>query len=134
MLLDESNSKLVPFYRVWIKEVQTGFIQVKKEYETLLNEYNNNWEILMEVANRYAFNRYYEEAIQIYERVFEVAPKPRYTDMLASISYLYRSIGQYDKAIETYQRELLLLKDEWNITKGDLVDEIKENIEYLKKY
>ena len=86
----------------------------------------------MEVANRFAFNKYYEKAIQIYEKAFVSAPKPRYTDMLACISYLYRSIGKYDKAIETYQKELLLLKEEWNITKGELVDEIKQNIQSLK--
>ena len=131
-ILDESNLELEPFYRVWIKEVQVGFIGVKADYEVLLNEFSNNWKILMEVANRFAFNRYYEEAIQIYERTFEISPKPRYTDMLACISYLYRSIGKYDKAIETNQRELTLLKEEWNIAKGELVDEIKQNIETLK--
>ncbi|MGN1343150.1 MAG: hypothetical protein ACI4U3_01125, partial [Traorella sp.] len=84
------------------------------------------------VANRYAFNRKYDEAIDIYERTFEKAQKPRYTDMLACIAYLYRSIGNSQKAIETYQRELLLLKEEWNTTKGELVEEIKQNIEQLK--
>lgn len=132
-LLDESNLELEAFYHIWIKESQNGFMTVKKDYEELINEYNDNWKILMEVANRYAFNRYYEKAIEIYEKAFVAAPKPRYTDMLASISYLYRSIGKYDKAIETNQRELLLLKEEWNITKGELIDEIKENIESLKK-
>ena len=131
-LLDESNLELEPFYREWIKETQVGFMSVRNEYDRLLNEYKDNWKILMEVANRYAFNKKYEEAIQIYERAFVVAPKPRYTDMLASISYLYRSTGKYDKAIETYQRELVLLKEEWDITKGELVDEIKQNIEDLK--
>ena len=131
-ILDDSNLELEPFYRVYILEVQKGFMSVKKNYEDLLNEYHDNWKILMEIANRYAFNRSYEEAIQIYERTFEVAPKPRYTDMLACIAYLYRSIGQYDKAIEAYQRELTLLKEEWNMTKGELVDEIKRNIEELK--
>ena len=131
-LLDESNLEIEPFYRVWIQEVQVGFIAVRNEYETLIEEHNDNWKILMEVANRYSFNRYYEEAIQIYEKTFEVSPKPRYTDMHACIAYLYRSIGQYDKAIETYHRELILLKEEWNITKGELVDEIKRNIEEIK--
>lgn len=133
-VLDESNLELEPFYRIWVQEVQNGFMSVKDKYEILSNEYNDNWRILMEIANRYAFNKYEQEAIQIYERTFEVSPKPRYTDMLACIGYLYRSIGQYDKAIETNQRELLLLKEEWNMTKGELVDEIKRNIENLRQH
>lgn len=131
-ILDESHLELDPFYRVWIEEVKYGFGVVEKNYEQLMNDYADDWKILMEVANRYAFNRKYDEAIDIYERTFEKAQKPRYTDMLACIAYLYRSIGNSQKAIETYQRELLLLKEEWNTTKGELVEEIKQNIEQLK--
>ena len=131
-ILDKSNLDIEPFYRVWIQEVQVGFMSMKSKYESLLNEQRHNWKILMSIANRYAFNRNYEEAILIYEKTFEIAPKPRYIDMLACIAYLYRSIGNDKKAIETYHRELTLLKEEWNITKGELVEEIKQNMEELK--
>ena len=132
-ILIENDFELKPFYEVWIKENKLGFNSVKEDYFSLANESQNDWKILMSVANRYAYNQDYLEAINMYERTFETAPKPRYTDTLACIAYIYRILGNNQKAIKTYQRELLLLKEEWNITKGELVDEIKSNIEELER-
>ena len=56
----------------------------------------------------------------------------RYTDMLASIRILYETISNYDKAINTCQRELSLLKSEWNLTKIELVNELNQHIRYYK--
>lgn len=86
----------------------------------------------MEVANRYAFNHDYQQAINLYEQAFLNAPKPRYTDMLASIRILHQSLGNYEKAIDACQRELSLLKEEWDMTKGELVNELNHHITYFK--
>ena len=86
----------------------------------------------MEVANRYAFNHDYQQAINLYELAYQNAPKPRYTDMLASIRILYETISNYDKAINTCQRKLSLLKSEWNLTKVELVNELNQHIRYYK--
>ena len=131
-IISDMKHELLPFYQLRIKEAQIGFDSVREEYGELCNTYSDNWKILMEVANRYAFHRKYEEAVTIYERTFEVAPKPRYTDMLACISFLHRSLGNKEQAIEACKRELVLLKEEWDITKGELVDEIKERIKGLR--
>lgn len=131
-ILTESNFELKPFYKVWINESKNGFMYTQKEYQNLLNIYHDNWKILSSVADRYAYNQAYEEAISIYEKTFEIAPKPRYTDMLACIAYLHRILGNNDKAIQTYKRELQLLKEEWNITKGELINEIKQSIAELE--
>jgi len=131
-VLDASNLEFDEFYRLWMKEKQVGFDSVRNEYEMLIQKHSNNWRILMEVANRYAYNQKYEDAIVVYEQTFAVAQKPRYTDMLASIRYLHKSLGNYDKAIDACNRELQLLKEEWNMTKGELVDELKQEIENLQ--
>lgn len=86
----------------------------------------------MEVANRYAFNHEYNQAIALYELAYQNAPKPRYTDMLASIRILYETLGNYDKAIDACQKELSLLKNEWHLTKGELVDELNQHIRHFK--
>ena len=105
---------------------------MKSEYENLVDENKDNWKILMEVANRYAYNCSYEDAISLYEQTFAASPKPRFTDELACIRFLYKSLGKNDLAVEACYRELELLKDEWNITKGELVDNLKEEISQLQ--
>ena len=132
-IIADMKHELVPFYQLWMKEAQVGFENVQEEYKKLCDTYSEHWKILMEVANRYAFHRKYEEAITIYERTFEVAPKPRYTDMLACIYFLHKILGNKEQAIEACKRELLLLKEEWGITKGELVEEIKIRMKELQK-
>lgn len=131
-VLDASNLELDSFYRVWINEKKVGFDKVKTQYQRLIQDCCDDWRVLMETANRYAYNRNYEEAVEIYEQAFATAPKPRVTDMLASIRCLHKSLGNYRQAISACQRELMLLKDEWNITKGELVDELKQEISRLE--
>lgn len=132
LLLDNPELKLCEIYEVMIKEKKEGFVAAKASYYQLVETYADDWTILMEAANRLAFNGEYQDAITAYEKAHECAPKPRYTDMLACVAWLNRSMGNKKAAAETYKRELALLKDEWNITKGELVDTLKMNIEELE--
>ena len=132
LLLNASNIKNDAFYRTWINEIKYGFDQTKQAYQHLVESDFTHWELIMEVANRYAFNNDYPQAINLYELAYQNAPKPRYTDMLASIRILYETMSNYDKAIDTCQRELSLLKSEWNLTKGELVNELNQHIRYYK--
>ena len=132
ILEENPNLKLHPVYEVMIEEKKNGFAAAKDAYYALLEKYEDDWTILMETANRLAFNGEYQDAIAAYEKAHEKAPKPRYTDMLACIGWLNRSIGNKKAAVNAYKRELALLKDEWNITKGELVESLKMNIELLE--
>lgn len=132
-ILDEKPEvKLHEIYLAMIEEKQHGFVAAKASYYELIEQNSDKWEILMEAANRLAFNGEYQDAIDAYEKAFEAAPKPRYTDMLACVAWLNRSMGNKKAAVAAYKRELTLLKDEWNITKGEMVDSLKKNIELLE--
>ena len=124
--------KLREVYQLLILEKREGFVAAEAKYLKLVEDNPDNFDVLMEVANRFAFHSEDEKAISIYEMAHEKAPKPRYTDMLASIAWLNRKMGKKEAAIDAYKRELELLKDEWNITKGEIVDSLKANIEALE--
>lgn len=128
ILAERPDCKLREVYETMIEERQHGYVRAKASYYKLIEENTDKWEVLMEVANRLAFNGEYQDAIDAYEKAFEAAPKPRYTDMLASVAYLNKCLGNEEATKEAYKRELTLLKDEWNITKGELVDSLKRNI------
>lgn len=120
------NTRVI--YELWIKERKQGFGAVRKDYESLLESGEQDWAIYMDAANRLAFNTEYKLAIKAYEKAFEVAPKPRFTDMLQSIAMLAEQMGDKTLLKETCKRELVLLAEEWNITKGEQVDLLKETI------
>ena len=57
-----------------------------------------------------------------FEKDFELSAKPRYTDCLAAIGKIYEILGNKEKAIESYNRYIDLLRDEWDTSEGELVD------------
>ena len=126
-----SNEKYVNtriIYELWIKECRLGFEAVRKDYESLLDSKNQDWTIYADAADRLAFNMEYELAIKAYEKAHEAAPKPRYTDMLHSIVMLAQLMNNNNLVVDACKRELQVLEEEWNVTKGEQVDSLKEII------
>ena len=101
------------FYRLLIHESSNGFQATRKEYDMYLEE-NHEWQAYFLVAGRYASHGEYEKAITLFEKSFELQPKPRYIDHLESIAQLYLRMYKKNEAIHAYKRELQLLKDEWH--------------------
>lgn len=127
--IDNLKTKII--YELWLKECRFGFESVRNDYEALLASDDKDWVIYADAADRLAFKMEYVLAIKAYEKAHEMAPKPRYTDMLHSIIMLAELINDSALVINTCKRELDVLAEEWDITKGEQVDYLKETI---KKY
>ena len=101
------------FYRLLIHESSNGFQATRKEYDMYLEE-NHEWQAYFLVAGRYASHGEYEKAITLFEKSYELQPKPRYIDHLESIAQLYLRMYKKNEAKHAYKRELQLLKEEWH--------------------
>ena len=119
------------YYEVRIKEAEDGFKACIDDYKKLYE--SDNWLTLLNTANRFSKHHAFKEAIPYYQKAHELCPRPRYTDMLASLAYISENMGESEEAIKYFKAELKLLKDEWQITKGEQTEAIKKNIERLKK-
>ena len=100
------------FYRLLIHESSHGFQSTRKEYDIYL-EKNQEWQAYFLVAGRYASRGEYEKAIALFEKSFDLQPKPRYIDHLESIAQLHLRMYKNNEAKHAYKRELQLLKEEW---------------------
>ena len=100
------------FYRILIHESSHGFQSTRKEYDIYL-EKNQEWQAYFLVAGRYASRGEYEKAIALFEKSFDLQPKPRYIDHLESIAQLHLRMYKKNEAKHAYKRELQLLKEEW---------------------
>ena len=100
------------FYRILIHESSHGFQSTRKEYDIYL-EKNQEWQAYFLVAGRHASRGEYERAIALFEKSFDLQPKPRYIDHLESIAQLYLRMYKKNEAKHAYKRELQLLKEEW---------------------
>ncbi|MBO4836679.1 MAG: hypothetical protein J5564_03190 [Clostridia bacterium] len=95
--------------------------------ERLLGEYPDDPVCLFEAAQYYAKKASYAKAIGLYERSFEkTARRPRFRDELMGISDICEIMGDYEKAADTCDRIIELLKTEWGITEGDDLKNLQE--------
>lgn len=115
----------------FVVEKKEGFAAAKPLYEKLAKEKETEWRVLISIANSFAFNGAYEEALKLFEKSFALEEKPRYIDSLESIAQLYLKIGKRSEAVEAYKREIALLAEEWNTSFGESVDRIKREIEKI---
>jgi len=89
--------------------------------ETALQNYEDNSGFLFEKAQYHASKCEYEKAIMFYERSWDAEKdsKPRFTDALQGIATIYEILGNYESALETYDRLIECLRNEWGYTFED---------------
>ena len=121
-------------YGIWIEENVSGFESVKNRYEALAEKYPKDWRILFNIANSFSHNEHYEQAIVYWQMAFDAMEPPRFTDFHESIALCYIRLGNKARAIETYKKEKLLLRDEWNMSFGRDQDRLDEKIRQLEGF
>ena len=94
-----------------------------KIMEKALESFKDHSGFLFETAQYHARKCEYEKAIAYYERswALEEAQKPRFTDALDGIATIYEIVGDMAKALETVDRKIACLKEEWGYKDGDAV-------------
>lgn len=102
-------------------------------YNQGVKDYPQVWQVYLQRGDRLVRLGKYEEAIIDYETALEKQEKPRYTDALISMAQVYEILGQYDKAIEVFERQIALLSEEYDIVSGEMVDEPIRKIKRLEK-
>ena len=112
---------LTPVYRAYIALAEYDAKKADDIMESALTEFSDNSGYLFEMAQFYARQCKYEKAIEFYERSWEAekSQKPRFTDALDGIATIYVIMNNPDKAIETYERMITCLKDEWGYKDDD---------------
>lgn len=102
-------------------------------WEGMTEKYPDTWLSWFARADRMARRCAYAEAVALYEKALALSPRPRFTDPVNAIAQLYEIQGQYEKAIEFYQKEIEIVREDWNETQGEAIDEPLRNIARLKE-
>ena len=119
--LPASKHFLVPVYEAYIAMAEYDSQKADEIMENALKEFSGNSGFLFESAQYYARNCKYEKAITFYEASWaaEQDKKPRYTDALDGIATIYKILGEKTKAVETYDRMIACIIDEWGYKDDD---------------
>ena len=112
---------LVPVYEAQIALAEYDMARADRIMESALLEFGDNDGFLFEMAQYHARKCDYMKAIEYYEKSWKIeeGKKPRFTDALHGIATIYKILGDNQKAIETYNRMISCIKDEWGYTDDD---------------
>lgn len=73
-----------------------------------------------------------KEAIGDYIKSMELQEKPRIVDPLVALAQVYEMKGEISKAVEAQEEKIRILKEEHEISNGELIDEALREIKRLK--
>ena len=112
---------LIPIYKAYIALAEFDAKKADSIMDAALSEFSDNAGFLFETAQYHARKCEYEKAIAFYEQSWEKESnqKPRFTDALDGIATIYVIMNNVDKAIETYDRLIACLKNEWGYKDDD---------------
>ena len=120
--LEGHKDYLVPYYEALIANAEHEVLIAEQKIDEIKEQYPENEEAMFAVADYYAHQCRYEEAIWYYEKCYELDEKPRYYDPLHGIALIYEIQGKYEKAVKVYDRILQNLKEEWKFIEGEPVN------------
>ena len=126
---------LIPVYKAYIALAEFDIAKAEEIMNDAFHIYSNNPHFIFEYAQYLARNCNYNKAIEMYEYCWSIEgnKKPRYTDPLESIAIIYKIQNKHSKAIETYNRMIDCIKNEWGYSDGDAaVLEIERKIKNLQ--
>ena len=127
---------LVPVYEAYNALAEYDVQKADKIMGDALEVFPDHSGFLFECAQYHARKCEYEKAISLYEASWakEENQKPRYTDALQGMAIIYEIMGNIPKAIETYDRMILCIKDEWGYSDEDAaVLEVERKKKQLQK-
>lgn len=125
---------LIPVYQAAIALAQFDAPRAEQIMDEAEKDFGGQSGFLFEKAQYYARKCEYRKAIEYYERSWKLDEKPRYSDALEAIAIIYEILNNKGKAIETYERMIECIKDDWNYTEDDAaVIEVRREIERLTK-
>ena len=126
---------LVPVYEAYIAISEYDIKKADEIMSEALAEYSNHSGFLFESAQYHARKCEYKKAIEFYEASWKLEEdqKPRFTDALEGIAIIYEILGDKKKALETYDRMILCIKEEWGYKDEDAaVIEVERQKKRLK--
>ena len=112
---------LIPVYEAYIAMAEYDVHTADEIMSSALKEFTDHSGFLFESAQYHARKCEYEKAIEFYEASWSADQdnKPRYTDALDGLATIYTILGEKAKAIETYDRMIACIRDEWGYKEED---------------
>lgn len=101
-------------------------------WDGMCKTYADEWMVWLSMGDVYARQGAFEQAIAMYEKAMEIQKPPKMVDALEAIAQVCERMGDPQRGAEALEREIVILKEDWNTTSGETVDSVRREIEQLK--
>ncbi len=127
---------LVPVYEAYIALAEYDEKKADGIMEEAETRFGEDTGFLFEMGQYHARKCDYEKAIAYYERSWVNDQRPRYTDALHGMATIYEILGNTKKAIDTYDRMIQCIKEEWGYADTDaaVIEVERERNRLLNKH
>lgn len=103
------------------------------KWEQMTKDYPDEWQAFCDLGDGYLKLGEIDNALKAYEKSYSMQESPHIYDGLCSIAQIYEMQGKNKEAINTYNRIIYCLKQDYNVIDGDQVERYKREINRLKK-
>ncbi len=131
-MLNYSKTFRVPLYEGNIEWFAGNREKAMEIWNGMCERYGDEWMVWLSMGDIYARQGLFEQAIEMYEKALAIQNTPKYVDTLESIAQVCERMGDPKRGIEALEREIVILKEQWNTTSGETVDSVRREIERLR--
>ena len=122
----------VPLYRGNVEWFAGNREQAMQIWNGMCEAFPDEWMTRLSMGDVYARAGQFEEAIAQYEKGLEIQKPPKMVDSLESIAQVCERMGDPKRGVEALEREIEILREQWNVTSGETVDSVRREISRLK--
>ena len=106
--------------------------QAMRIWNGMCETYPDEWMTWLSMGDVYARMGEFGKAIELYEKALEIQKPPKMVDALESIAQVSERMGDPKRGIEALEREIVILKEQWDTASGETVDYVRREITRLK--
>ena len=122
----------MPLYRGNVEWFAGNREQAMQIWNGMCEAFPDEWMTRLSMGDVYARAGQFEEAIAQYEKGLEIQKPPKMVDSLESIAQVCERMGDPKRGVEALEREIEILREQWNVTSGETVDSVRREISRLK--
>lgn len=122
-----------PLYRGLLAWYKGDREKAQGIWDKMCADFPGEWCVWLSMGDMMARMSRYEEAKGYYRKALEIQKPPRYTDATSSIAQVCELQGDWQGAIAAHEEEIAILRDEWNTTTGEQIDQHRREIARLRE-
>lgn len=126
------HSFRIPMYWYLIASAAEDNAAAERYLGELGSMEDDEWCRAVVLGDIYTMRQEYDTAVAWYRKGQDMQSSPKFTDSAISIAHICEIRGEKASAIEAYREAIRLLREEWGVVSGEMIDSFERSIYRLR--